>query len=271
VRVAYSFALAGTIVAAASAQDASRFDHEYLKYAALLNTYVRGSRVDYAALHRNRVQLDGVISQFAVPARTEESEWTRAQRMALWINAYNALTLHAVVEHYPIEAGWFSRGPRNSIRQIEGVWTALTWNVAGRKVTLDDIEHRILRPSFGDPRIHFAINCASMSCPPLAAIPYRAAHLDAQLDEAARAYLASPHGSRFEGNRLHVSSIFKWYGDDFIERYAPAIAVNRSPRERAILGTVARYGPPAIAAAARAGTLEIRYLDYDWSLNDTPR
>jgi hypothetical protein len=269
VRFAWSLALVGTIAAVPSAQHVSRFDHEYPHYAALLNAYVRGSRVDYAALHRDRVQLEGVIGEFAAPARTEELEWTRAQRMAFWINAYNALTLDAIVDHYPIEAGWFSRGPRNSIRQIDGVWTALTWTIAGRDVTLDDIEHRILRPGFGDPRIHFAINCASVSCPPLSVMPYRAASLDRQLDEAARVFLASPHGMRIERDRLYVSSIFKWYGDDFIERYAPGVTGNRSPRERAILGAVARHGPAAAAAVARSGTPVIRYLDYDWSLNDT--
>jgi hypothetical protein len=257
------------VVAPAARQVSPAFDHDYLTYAALLSAYVHGPRVDYAALHRNRAQLDRVTGGFAIPGRAEESAWTRPQRMAFWINAYNALTLRAIVDHYPIEAGWFSLGPRNSIRQIEGVWTTLTWDAAGRRVSLDDIEHRILRPEFGDARIHFAINCASVSCPPLAAAPYGASGLDAQLDEAARAYLASPQGLRFEPGRLRVSSIFKWYGDDFIGRYAATVPGDRPRRDRAILGTIAEYGPPAASAAARAGTPAIRYLEYDWSLNDT--
>ncbi|MGH9370731.1 MAG: DUF547 domain-containing protein [Vicinamibacterales bacterium] len=206
------------VVSASARYSASGFDHEYPGYAEVLETYVHGPRVDYAALHRNRAQLDRVVDELALPHHAEELAWSRQQRMAFWINAYNALTLRAIVDHYPIKAGWFSLGPRNSIRQIDGVWTALSWDVAGRKVTLDDIEHRILRPGFGDPRIHFAIDCASVSCPPLATRPYQAAGLDAQLDEAARAYLASPQGLRVERDRLYVSSIFKWYGDDFIER-----------------------------------------------------
>jgi hypothetical protein len=268
-RLACSFVLGCMIVSVATTQPASGFDHEYSGFAALLTTCVRGPRVDYAALHRNRAPLDRVTSEFAAPARAEELAWTRPQRLAFWINAYNALTLRAIVDHYPIRAGWFALGPRNSIRQIDGVWTALTWDAAGRKVSLDDIEHRILRPEFGDARIHFAINCASVSCPPLAALPYRPVELDAQLDESARAYLASPHGLRVERDRLYVSSIFKWYGDDFIERYAAAVPGNRPPRERAILGAIAEHGPPAAAVAARAGTPAIRYLEYDWSLNDT--
>lgn len=271
-RLACSLALTGcVVVSSAVGQTSPAFDHEYLTYAALLTAYVHGPRVDYAALHRNRAQLDRVTGEFAVPGRAEESSWSRPQRMAFWINAYNALTLRAIVDHFPIRAGWFSLGPRNSIRQIEGVWTALTWDAAGRRVSLDDVEHRILRPEFGDARIHFAINCASVSCPPLAAVPFRAAALDAQLDEAARAYLASSQGLRFERDRLYVSSIFKWYGDDFIERFAGMVQGHRPPRERAILGVVAEYGPPAASVAARTGTPTIRYLEYDWSLNEATR
>jgi hypothetical protein len=105
----------------------------------------------------------------------EVHAWSRAQQMAFWINAYNAFTLRAIVDHYPIEGSRFSLHPRNSIRQIDGVWTSLAWKAAGRTVTLDDIEHRILRPTFREPLVHFAVNCASVSCPPLApgAVPAR--------------------------------------------------------------------------------------------------
>src|SRR5207249_4265078 len=92
---------------------------------------------------------------------------------------------------------------------------------AGRTLTLDDIEHRILRPQFKEPRVHFAVNCASVGCPPLAADPYRAATLDTQLDEAARRYLASERGLKVDGATLRVSKILEWYGEDFVPRFAP--------------------------------------------------
>ena len=135
-------------------------------------------------------------------------------------------------------------------------------------MTLDDIEHKILRPEFKEPRVHFAINCASVGCPPLAGEPYRAATLDAQLDAATRRYLASPQGLRIEGRTLRVSRIFEWYGDDFVARFAPDRAGQPDRVERAVLGLVAQFGPPEAAALAHTPTARVRFLDYDWSLND---
>jgi len=245
------------------------FDHGYADYAHVLAHHVQGSGVAYAALKADRGALDRAIAQFDAPAARGEAGWTREQRMAFWINAYNAFTLRAIVDAYPIQSRWFTRQPRNSIRQISGVWTTPRWRAAGRSVSLDDIEHQVLRPGFTDARIHFAVNCASVSCPPLAAEPYRADTLDAQLDAAARRYLASPEGLRLDGNTLRVSSIFKWYGEDFVAAYSPIVPGPRPPLERAILGAVVRYGPPAAAVRARNGGAVIAFLDYDWSLNET--
>lgn len=223
------------------------FDHSYRPYGAVLASIVRGPRVDYRALVARKKELDIVARELASPSEDLERAWTRQERIAFWINAYNVFTLKAVAERYPI------RG----IRQIPGVWTDLRFRVASRELTLDDIEHRILRPQFRDARVHFAINCASVSCPPLREEPYVATRLDAQLDEAARRYLASPLGLRIGGRTLHVSSIFKWYGEDF----APA----------GILGTIAKYGPPLAQEVARSSDARVRFLRYDWSLNDTER
>jgi inosine-uridine nucleoside N-ribohydrolase len=246
----------------------ARFDHGYQAYAQVLRDYVRPPRVDYAALANGRAALDGAVAALAAPAAIEERQWTNEQRLAFWINAYNAFTLRAIVDHYPIHGSWFTLSPRNSIRQIDGVWTTLTWRAAGRTLTLDDIEHKILRPEFKEPRVHFAINCASVGCPPLAAEPYRAVALDAQLDEAARRYLASPQGLRVEGETLRVSRILEWYGDDFVARFAPEAQGKPDRVERAVRGVVARFGPPAAADLARKESTRVRFLNYDWSLND---
>jgi hypothetical protein len=212
--------------------------------------------------------LDAVVAQLAEPGADEERGWPRQQRLAFWINAYNALTLRAIVDHYPIRSAWLTLQPRNSIRQIDGVWATLTWRAAGRTVTLDDIEHRILRPEFKEPRVHFAINCASAGCPPLAADPYRASSLDAQLDDAARRYLGSERGLRVDGNTLRVTRILEWYGEDFVARFAPEASAEPDRIERAIRGVVVRFGPPAAADLAQKPATRIRFLDYDWSLND---
>lgn len=261
--------LAGAVLLAATVQalaTSAAFDHSYSAYAGVLQ-HVHPPRVDYAALKANRAALDRVVEEFAAPTAAAESSWTRGERMAFWINAYNVFTLRAIVDHYPIQSRLFTLQPRNSIRQIDGVWTDLTWQAAGQAVTLDDIEHRILRPTFHDARIHFAINCASVSCPPLAAEPYRADGLDRRLDEAARIYLASREGLRIDGDTLLVSSLFKWYGDDFVAGYAGQAPAGRDPKARAILGVVIQHGPPAAAALARSGRARVKFLDYDWTLN----
>lgn len=251
-----------------AAPGAAGFDHAYARYAAVLRDFVRPPRVDYTALAKGRDALDAAVGAFGQAGADEERAWARDERLAFWINAYNVFTLRAIVDHYPIRAQWLTLQPRNSIRQIDGVWTKLTWRAAGRTLTLDDIEHRILRPEFKEPRVHFAINCASVGCPPLAADPYRAGTLDAQLDAAARRYLASAQGLRVQGDTLHVSKILEWYGDDFVARFAPDAAGRPDRVERAIRSVIGRFGPTAAAELARKPATRIRFLDYDWSLND---
>ena len=247
---------------------ASSPDHTYQAYAKILHDYVHNARVDYSALKRSRTALDAVVAAFAEPTADQERGWTRDQRLAYWINAYNLFTLRAIVDHYPIRSALFTLQPRNSIRQIDGVWTTLTWRAAGRTVTLDDIEHRILRPEFKEPRVHFAVNCASVGCPPLAAEPYLAETLDAQLDAAARRYLSTERGLTIEGSTLGVTKILEWYGDDFVARFAPEAAGAPDRIDRAIRGVVIRFGPAAAADLAGKSTTRIKFLDYDWSLND---
>jgi Protein of unknown function, DUF547 len=242
-------------------------DFDLTAYRELLARVVRGDRVDYRAIISDRTTFDRIVAAVGDVPGTTEQGWSPRDRMAFWINAYNVLTLRAIVDHYPIRGSRFSLSPQNSIKQIDGVWTTLKWRAAGRNVTLDQIEHGILRPEFGDARVHMAVNCASRSCPPLAAEPYAGADLDRQLDEAARRYLASPAGTRVDGGRLLVSKIFEWYGDDFVKQYAPMHPGSGPAADRALRAFVERYGPPEAAATAKAESA-IRFLDYDWSLND---
>jgi hypothetical protein len=258
----------GMTATEAATAPAAGFDHAYQEYAALLARHVRDGRVDYRGLVADRAALAAVAASFGGVDAATERAWPRDERLAFWINAYNLFTLQAIVDHYPIQAGWFTLGPRNSIRQIGGVWDRLTWRVAGRQVTLDDIEHRILRPEFKEPRIHFAVNCASVGCPPLRSEPYRAGTIGAQLDANARAYLASPLGLRVEAGRLMVTSILTWYGGDFIDRFGASPGPSRTPAESAILRIVEAFGPSQAATLARDPAVQIGFLDYDWTLND---
>ena len=264
----------GLIVSAlllSAARADAAFDHAYADYGRLLTRVVHGARVDYQALKTDRGVLDAIVTSLDGPDTREEPSWPRTERLAFWINAYNVFTLRAIVDHYPIRGSWFSFAPKNSIRQIDGVWDRLTWRAAGRTVTLDQIEHEILRPVFKEPRVHFAINCASRSCPPLAADPYVAGRLDAQLDEAGRRHLGDPHGLQITGDTLSVSSILKWYGDDFVQQFASTVASTQPAGVRAVLGVVVRFGPPAAADLARTGRVRVAFSSYDWSLNDVDR
>ena len=261
--------LAAVLLAAAKAD--AVFDHAYADYGRLLTRDVHGARVDYQALKTDRSALDAIVASLDGPDTHGEPSWPRNDRLAFWINAYNVFTLRAIVDHYPIRGSWFSFAPKNSIRQIDGVWAKLTWRAAGRAVTLDQIEHEILRPVFKDPRVHFAINCASRSCPPLAAEAYVAGRLDAQLDEAGRRYLGTSYGLQISGDTLNVSSILKWYGDDFVQQFASIVASTQPAGVRAVLGVLVRFGPAAAADLARTGRARVAFSTYDWSLNDIDR
>ena len=250
----------------------SSFDHSYQAYANVLRTHVIGARVDYASLKRNRGALDAVVDMLGQVTQDELAHWSREHQIAYWINAYNVFTLQAIVDHYPIQSRWsslFTFTPRKSIKQIDGVWTDLRWRAAGAEMTLDEIEHETLRVKYDEPRIHFAVNCASVSCPPIRPRPYVADRLERQLILAARDYLASDFGLQVDGTRLRVSSIFQWYGEDFISGYAHLVDADQSARDRAILGVIAKYGPTQASTLAQRGTVRIRFLRYDWSLNDT--
>lgn len=253
------------------AMQAPAFDHTYARYADLLGRVVSGDRVDYRTLKARRELLDAVAREFGAVSEVQLQRWNRAEQLAYWINAYNLFTLQAIVDHYPIQNGFFSLEPRNSIRQIDGVWTELTFTAGGRPLTLDDIEHRILRPRFDDPRIHFAINCASASCPVLDDEPYRADRLDEQLDEATRRFLGSSRGLEVDDRTLRVSKIFDWYGEDFVARFASRVPGEGRSKERAARGVVSTFGPPQAQRLARNADTRVEFLDYDWSLNDIAR
>jgi hypothetical protein len=141
------------------------------------------------------------------------SQLRRTEQRAYWINLYNAQTVSTVIEHYPVPSilkisispGLFARGP----------WGRKLLRVEGVELALDDVEHRILRPGWKDPRTHYAVNCASLGCPNLAAHAWTAETLEAQLDEGARAYVNHARGARVEDGKLYVSSLYQWFAADF--------------------------------------------------------
>jgi hypothetical protein len=262
------FLLLAALLLAPMAVAASPFDHQHALLGEVLKRHVRDGLVDYAALQRERATLDRYAAQLAAVERQVVDGWSRDQRLAFWINAYNALTLRTIVDHYPIRRGSLVgvAFPANSIWQIPGAFKEARHRVAGQRLSLDDIEHRIIRPTFAEPRIHVALVCAARSCPVLRADPYVAARLDAQLAEQTRRFAADrSHGLRAAAGRrgVEVSSIFKWFGEDF----APLAAGNE---KRGVLAFLAAYSDdPALLARLRDPATPVDYLDYDWTLNDT--
>jgi len=260
--------LAGAALRSAAAQEppvppaaAAAFDHSV--YDDLLKQHVRGDRVDYAALKAARAPLDDYCDRLARLAKDDFAQLSRDEQMALWINAYNALTLRSIVDAYPIKGSAFSRFPRSSIRQIDDVWNK-KHKVAAQDVSLDDIEHQILRKQWRDPRVHAAVNCASIGCPPLRAEAFTGARLDGQLDDQMRRFVADPTRNRIDpkAGKVELSAIFDWFGEDF----------GTKKDERALLTFLAQHGPadwkPFLAAFDPD---DIDFLDYDWTLNDVGR
>lgn len=243
-----------TMAAAAQAMDPSA-------YARLLETHVRPGVID--GIRLVVVGYGGIKSdpnyRKALQALAEgapDALQNTNERLAFWINAYNLLAIKAVLDQYP------AKSIKDGGSLFQSIWKKQIGNVAGKAYALDDIEHGILRKEFSEPRIHFAIVCASLSCPDLRAEPYLARRLDNQLDEATRLFLANPTKGLApgpDGKTAKVSSIFKWFRDDF-----------------GVAGGVSKFilakAEPALATRI-AGLTDagLSYLGYDWSLNDSAR
>ncbi len=235
------------------AQSERRVDHN--DWATFLERYLVAGTGGAANLVRYRQAADGgrrlLDTYLEQLAATPVGELNRAEQKAYWINLYNALTVRTIVEHYPVDSireiksGWFSGGP----------WDLKLISVDGQELSLNDIEHRILRPIWQDSRIHYAVNCASIGCPNLQLQPFSAANSEELLDLAAHDYVNSPRGVRFEGDKLIVSSIYSWYRDDF------------AADEAGLLSYLAELADPETATRLRDYSGSISD-DYDWQLND---
>ncbi len=266
-------ALVGSICAPAAAQS---FDHA--AFDTVLATYVEASRADYAALQADRALLDRYIAQLAAVSAAEFERWSEPEQIAYLINAYNAYTIETVLDHYPIKGSGFFKKltapkrfafPSNSIRHIDGVFDGIRHTVAGRQLTLDGIEHETLRANYNEPRIHFALVCAAVSCPPLRTEAYTGDRLNEQLDDQGRAFLNDPRLNRFEleTRQVHLSKIFDWFGDDF-RGFAGGSGYPGGEKIAGVLAFVSRYLSDRVQRFLAEGDYEVRFLDYDWTLND---
>ena len=247
----------------------------YDDYGAVLATFVdTQGLVDYQALKGNHSRLDAFAAALGTLAPAVYSNWSEKDQIAVWINAYNALTLEAIIEHYPIQASLLKSVifPRNSIRQIPGVWTELQFEVLGKKVTLDHIEHQILRTQFREPRIHMALVCAGKGCPPLRNEPYTGDRLDEQFADQTKTFLTAQDKFRIDRSRgrVYLSPIFQWFGGDFVKAYGGRAApkAGRSTEEKAVLNFIAAHLEANDHDYLSTASYSVVYLDYDWSLNE---
>lgn len=246
----------------------------YCDFGALLQAYVDDEgMVKYGALEADRAKLDAFAGAIGSLDPAVFDTWADNEKIVFWINAYNGLTLKAIIDHYPIKPSFIAslRFPKNSIRQIPGVWEKLKFRVMGREMTLDEIEHANLRRNFNEPRIHMALVCAAMGCPPLRNEPYANDRLDSQLDDQTRRFLSDPLKFRIdrEGGRVYLSSIFKWFGGDFVKTHGVDDAFAKHSRaDRAVLNFISRYLDEADSGYLSTREYAIEYLDYDWSLNE---
>jgi hypothetical protein len=237
----------GDAMNAAIAGGTGSFDHGIWNDLLAAGVDERGL-VDYQYFQGRRESLARYLTAVAA---VDLSKLRGVELEALLINAYNALTVAAILEHPTV----------TSIREIDGVWDETRHRVGRFEVTLDDLEHALLRPFFRDPRIHFAVNCASVSCAPLPRWAFRGADLDRQLEERARLFLSDARNVRIEGGALKLSRYFDWYGDDFV-------APGWKPRADTIQRFVALYAAPEVGVRLRtADELDLEFFEYDWSLN----
>ena len=211
------------------------------------------NRIDYGALSANPKDRTALKAYLEDLASVAVSKLKPDPQFAFWANLYNALTVDVVLSHYParsirtinISPGFFSTGP----------WGAKLITVESEKLSLDDIEHEILRPRWRDPRVHYALNCASIGCPNLAPKAYSPTTLEADLDAAARAYINSPRGVAVTKSGLRLSKIYDWYAEDF------------GDGQKGLLAHLTKYAGKALAQELANHPRIVRY-DYDWALND---
>lgn len=214
----------------------------------LLQRHVKADGfVDYKGFIRDSAELNRYLDLLS-SADPESTSWSREEKMAFWINAYNAYTVKLIVDNYPVAS---IKDIKRGIAFVNSVWDIKFIRINGKPYDLNKIEHGILRPKFKDARIHAAINCASWSCPRLQPTAFVAEKLDAQLTHAMREFMNDPVRNKISSKKAEISAIFKWFAGDFVRDAGSVRAyINRYVKEK----------------LSRDGKLS--YLTYDWRLND---
>ena len=243
------------------------FDHRHSLFDQLLHEHVSwndagvASRVDYAGFRRDRKLFDAYLKQLSGVSRNEFDSWSKPVRLTFLINAYNAFTIELILDADPQVA---------SIKELGSLfftpWSKKFFTLLGARRSLDNIEHDLIRAkgAYNEPRVHFALVCASVGCPGLRDEAFTPAALDSQLEDSLRRFLKDRSRNRYDPQQgmLEVSKIFDWYGDDFkdFRDYGSV---------KLFLGAYASLlsDDPAVRARLAKGSVPLRFLEYDWSIN----
>lgn len=231
---------------------AADFDHSHALLDKVLKEFVHAGLVNYAALQARPAALDGYLDQLADVTENDFRKWSENQQLTFLINLYNATTLRLIISHYPVR----------SIKEIGGAltgpWEMPVVHVFGKKVSLGEIETKMLRKDFDEPAIHLALVRAARGSPELRNAPYVADSLPEQFVDQGRRFVSNPAWNSMEvrNRTIFLSPIFKWYRDDFVKRSG------------SVLEFVQFYLSPELADALGQSEFRIKYTQYDWSLND---
>lgn len=215
----------------------------------LVKAHVKPSGlVDYKGFIKDKAKLEQYLKLISENA-PDRKTWSKNQQLAYWINAYNAFTVKLIVDNYPTQS-IRDLGPKLKIPLIKDVWHYKFFKIGGVESSLDEIEHSILRKEFDEPRIHFAINCASVSCPPLLNEAFMAEKLESQLQKVAVAFINDPTRNKINPEKVQISSIFSWFQGDFTKKGS-------------LIDFLNQYSKVKIKSNAK-----VSHLDYNWNLNE---
>jgi len=248
------------------------------KCAEVLKDFVdEKGMVDYTTLRRQRLRLKALLLEFDTIDPSEYRKWTKENKIAFWLNAYNIQMLKIITDNYPIQSsrilrlypGW---GP-NSILHIKGIWSDYKFLVMDEEFTLSEIDKRFFRKEFDDPRIFFAVSRGSLSGPPLRNEPYYGHRLNKQLDDQVKRFLSGLLALRIdtEKQRVYLSSLFQLssYGKEFISKFAiDKKFKDHEPVTRAVLNFITNYVSRDIVSFLETGNYSVKYMKYDWTIND---
>jgi len=202
--------------------------------------------VNYKGIMRDSVQFNAYLNLLS-SHHPNEAHWTRDERLAYWINAYNAFTVKLVLDYYPVES---IKDIKKGIPLVNSVWDIKFIKIGGETYDLNNIEHGILRKEFYEPRIHFAINCASVSCPQLRNEAFSATKIESQLKAQTLYFLSDPGKNQLSVDQVKISKLFSWFKGDFTNNGS-------------LIDFLNDHGPVRINQNAT-----INYLNYDWNLNE---